>query len=121
MKRLREYIILNESREYSFKPSDKEELQKFIRRRIREQGPNCNLNDIDVSEVDDMSWLFENSTFNGDISQWDVSNVKNMDSMFYKSKFHGDISKWDVSNVKSMYNMFENSPLDGKEPSWYKE
>ena len=30
------------------------ELRKVIRQRIKEQGLNCNLNDIDVSRVDDM-------------------------------------------------------------------
>ena len=34
------------------------ELRKVIRQRIEEQGLNCNLNDIDVSRVDDMSSLF---------------------------------------------------------------
>ena len=118
MRKLKEYITVEESREYNFKPSDKEELQKFIRRRIREQGPNCDLNDIDVSEVDDMSWLFENSTFNGDISQWDVSNVKDMSYMFYFSAFNGDISQWDVSNVENMRYMFERSKFNGDISKW---
>jgi surface protein len=44
--------------------------------------------------------------FNGDISEWDVSNVKNMTSMFDDSKFNRDISKWNVSNVTTMEDMF---------------
>ena len=66
------------------------ELRKVIRQRIEEQGLNCNLNDIDVSRVDDMSSLFTWSKFDGDISEWDVSNVKNMNSMFMGSRFSGD-------------------------------
>ena len=97
MKRLREYITISESRQDNLKPANKEELIDIINQRIEEYGPKCDLNDIDVSRVKDMSNLFENS------------------------EFDGDISKWDVSNVKSMYNMFENSPLDGKEPSWYRD
>lgn len=31
--------------------------------------------------------------FNGDISKWNVSNVKDMSSMFYQSEFNGDLSK----------------------------
>jgi surface protein len=39
-----------------------------------------------------MSYMFENSKFNGDISNWDVSNVINMFCMFDSSEFNGDIS-----------------------------
>ena len=72
---------------------DRYELREFIEQRIEERGPNCNLNDIDVSKVTDMSDMFRNIIFNGDISQWDVSNVRNMNSMFAWSSFNGDISK----------------------------
>ena len=78
------------------------ELRKLINQRIEEQGPNCDLNDIDVSRVTDMSYLFFESSFNGDISRWDVSNVTNMSWMFSESVFNGDISQWDVSKVRSM-------------------
>ena len=40
--------------------------------------------------------MFEESKFNGDISNWDVSSVKYMYHMFEKSKFNGDISNWNV-------------------------
>ena len=58
--------------------NNKKELRELIKQRINEQGPNCDLNDIDVSRVTDMSYLFFESSFNGDISRWDVSNVTNM-------------------------------------------
>lgn len=143
MRKLREYITVEESGLYDLKPTSRKELEKLIKQRMKEQGPDCNLNDIDVSEIKDMSALFYNSEFNGDISKWDVSNVTNMDSMFEGSEFNGDISKWDVSNVKDMHSMFYNSsfegdiskwsvsrvkdmgymfvgsPLEGNEPSWY--
>ena len=69
MRSLNEYITLNESGEYNLRPSSKDELKKLIDQRIKEQGPNCDLNDIDVSRVKDMSWLFGNTDFNGDISE----------------------------------------------------
>ena len=59
MKRLREYITLNESESGSLRPTNKSELKRLINQRIKEQGPKCNLNDIDVSDVEDMSTLFE--------------------------------------------------------------
>ena len=43
---------------YSCQPKTKEELDKIINDRISKEGPECNLNDIDVSLIDDMSALF---------------------------------------------------------------
>jgi len=45
-----------------------------------------------VSSVTDMSFMFRDSAFNGDISDWDVSSVTNMPHMFRNSKFNSDIS-----------------------------
>ena len=39
----------------------REQLRELINQRVREQGPNCDLNDIDVSKIDDMSFLFSGS------------------------------------------------------------
>ena len=125
---------------------DKKHLIKLIVERINEFGYRCDLNDIDVSHITNMSGLFwvgslykfngdisqwdvsnvknmagmfELSRFNGDISKWDVSNVEDMSQMFMGARFKGDISNWDVSNVKHMNNMFTNSSLKGNEPDWY--
>ena len=49
MKRLSEYITLNESELGSLRLTDKLELKALINQRIKEQGPRCNLNDIDES------------------------------------------------------------------------
>ena len=105
---------------YNYFPKTKEELQDIIEQRIKEEGNKCDLNDIDVSKIDNMSYLFRKSKFNGDISEWDVSNVKYMNGMFENSKFNGDISKWDVSNVTNMHDMFKDSPLEKNPPKWYK-
>ena len=71
---------------------DEDHLKWIIKGRTLSQGPNCDLNDIDVSGITDMSFLFFGSDFNGDISSWNVSNVTNMNYMFYDSEFNGDIS-----------------------------
>ena len=88
---------------------DLKDLKKLIKEAIKKNGPECDLNFIDVSKVTDMTELFSNedeefdfSEFNGDISNWDVSNVTNMQCTFFRSSFNGDISKWNVSNVKNM-------------------
>ena len=88
------------------KARDREHLVMLIRKNIDRFGPECNLNYIDVSQVTDMSFLFNCSHFNGDISQWDVSNVKDMRGMFNRSRFEGDISQWNVSNVENMNYTF---------------
>ena len=88
------------------KPTTKRELKKIIEETIETEGLNCDLNFIDVSKITDMSYLFFNSKFNGDISKWNVSLVKDMCYMFCNSQFNQDISKWNVSNVKDMSFMF---------------
>src|SRR5574344_1503882 len=79
---------------YSYYPKDNDELKQIIEERIKQEGPECDLNDIDVSNIINMSKLFYRSNFNGDISKWNVSKVNNMYSMFFNSEFNGDISKW---------------------------
>ena len=97
---------LSEWSSYSCQPTTKGELRDIIEDRISKEGPNCDLNDIDVSLITNMSKLFFMSEFNGNISKWNVSNVEKMNSMFSCSKFNGNISKCDVSNVNNMEYMF---------------
>ena len=132
---------------YNYHPKTRDELLELVNKLIEERGNDADLNDIDTSEITDMSYMFTYSKFNGDISNWDVNNVKNMQEMFYNSKFSGkngdiskwdvsnvnnmkymfchsefnvDISNWDVSNVKDMSFMFTNTPLEKNPPKWYK-
>ncbi|EIE4558245.1 BspA family leucine-rich repeat surface protein [Campylobacter lari] len=73
-----------------FTPKTKCELVALVREEL------IALDEIDVSLITDMSYLFYYSTrtnFDG-IEKWDVSNVKNMSYMFYCCKsFNHDISK----------------------------
>ena len=103
---------------YTCQPKTKDELKQIIDSRISKEGPNCDLNDIDVSQITNMSDLFYNSEFNGDISKWDVSNVKEMWCMFSGSEFNGDISNWDVSNVENMRCMFYNAEFNQDISKW---
>ena len=82
MKSLTQYISekliirKNKSNDYRYHPKTKEELRDIISQRIKSKGPEVDLNDIDVSNITDMSNLFEKLvSFNGNISKWDVSNV----------------------------------------------
>ena len=110
---------IRSKREYNYHPKTTPELKKLMKQLIAERGNEADLNDIDVSEITDMSYLFYlYSSFNGDISGWDVSGVKNMDSMFSDSVFNGDISEWDVSNVINMTSMFYRSAFNGDISNW---
>ena len=93
---------------YKYFPKTKEELQDLLNKLVNERGNEGDFNDIDTSEITDMSYLFGTlEEFNGDISNWVVSNVTDMDSMFYECySFNQDISDWDVSNVTDIRYMF---------------
>ena len=109
---------LSEWSAYSCQPKTKDELKNIIKDRISKYGPNCDLNDIDVSLITDMNSLFYDSDFTGNISEWNVSNVKNMQNMFRFSKFNSDISNWDVSGVDNMAYMFSGSKFNHNISKW---
>ena len=96
---------------YSCKPETKYELVDIIRLRIFEEGPNCDLNDIDTSFITDMSYLFYNSVFNGNISKWNVSKVTNMIHIFRESKFNQDISNWKINKDCLTNEMFTDCSI----------
>ena len=118
MKSLKRYIqekLIIKKNKYNYLPKTKEELQNIIKQRIKSEGNEVDLNDIDVSNITDMFRLFKGTDFNGDISEWDVSNVTNMYGMFYKcEQFNQDISNWDVYKVNNIYRIFDYCPIEEK-------
>ena len=63
-----------------------------------------------MSNVTDMSGMFENCTMNEDISGWDTSSCTNMEKMFKGNPtFNQSIAPWNVSNVANMDEMFFNA------------
>ena len=114
---IQERLVINsksKSIDYTFSTDDIDELRDEITRRIKD-NPDADLNDIDVSKITNMSFLFDDldkiddnrDIRNIKIDQWDVSNVEDMSCMFYKCpNFNCDLSKWNVSNVKDMLGMF---------------
>ena len=86
MKSLQQYLsesLITET-SYKYRPKTKEELYEIIKQRIKQEGNEVDLNDIDLSKITDISYLFSGTDFNGDISKWDVSKVKYSTNMFLK-------------------------------------
>ena len=97
---------------YKYFPQTKDELRSLIEQRIKGEGNAVDLNDIDVSQITDMSYLFLNLDFNGDITSWNVSNVTTMSFMFCNcNSFNQDISGWNVSNIRHRTNPFGDCPI----------
>ena len=118
MKPLKKYIIekilVNKNSKYShsynYHPKNKYELRSLLEQLLKDRGSNADLNDIDVSKIPYMNYLFfKLDPHNIDISEWNVSNVKNMYGMFRGcTNFNSDISNWDVSNIEDMTEMFRD-------------
>ena len=101
-----------------YKPKDNDELERLVKKSIKVFGEKCDLNWIDTSEITSMDYLFEDTNFDGNISEWNTSKVTSMYNMFCACNFNGDISKWDVSNVTDMDEMFDGSYFEGDISSW---
>ena len=82
---------VNERPKYNYYPKTKKELINLLKQLIEECGNEGDFNNIDTSEITDMSNLFDDL-----------------------DKFNGDISNWDVSNVKNNLEIFENCPIEEK-------
>ena len=114
---IQEKLVIKKSNK-KYLPETKEELRAIIEERIKDKGNEVDLNDIDVSNIKDMSYLFAHTNFNGDISKWDVSHVTNMRDMFCMCyEFNQDISGWGVSNVTNMNDMFDGCVIFNKDIS----
>ena len=110
---INEKLVINRNsnvRNYKYHPKTRDELKKLVEKLVEERGADADLNDIDTSEITDMSYLFYYAkNFSGDISMWDVSNVTDMKRILYEcKKFNGDLSAWNVSKVIYMDGMFES-------------
>ena len=102
--------LLGETREED-KFYTEEKLREYLKSEVEKQGENVVIRNLDVSHIEDLSWLFvgiaaEVKTL--DLSGWKTSNVKDMSWMFSgcKTLESLDLSGWDVSNVKTMNDMF---------------
>lgn len=93
-------------------------LKDLIKDAIEREGPACDLNHIDVSNIWEMNDLFAGGNFCGDISKWNVSNVLTMKRMFECSAFNGNLSDWNTKNLCFAERMFDDSAFQGDLSSW---
>lgn len=64
----------------------------------------------DMSNIERISFIFgAASNVTDDITQWNVSNISDMSSVFQAADFDQDISGWDVSSATNMGQMFFNN------------
>ena len=71
--------------QYNYFPRTKAELEQIIKNRMDIEGFECDLNDVDVSQISDMSYIFSHFQFNGDISKWVLHKGVSMIMIFYNS------------------------------------
>ena len=102
--------LLGETREED-KFHTKKELKEYLKSEIKKQGENVVIKNLDVSLLDDLSWLFPNMLYGVktlDLSGWKTSNITNMNCMFMgcENLESLNLSGWDTSNVNTMRFMF---------------
>jgi len=76
------------------------------------------INYWDVSGITDMSAVFRDTKFAGNLNLWDVGNVTDFSNMFSSTSFDGKINGWDVSSAINMSGMFDSTPFNQDLYDW---
>ena len=102
--------LLGETREED-RFHSKEQLKEYLISEIEKQGENVVIKDLDVSLLEDLSFLFTgivDGVKTLDLSGWKTPNVKDMRHMFnYCGNLISiDLSGWDTSNIIDIGWMF---------------
>ncbi len=98
--------------------NSEQHLRELIAQAMAAHGERADLNHIDVGAISNFDGLFQNSAFNGDISQWDVSQGLYADNMFSNSAFDGNIANWNWQSLRTADGMFSNSVFKGDISQW---
>lgn len=107
--------------DYAYNPKNADELASILHKKYMkclDIFGNANddiildLNDIDVSNINDLSWMFGSESKRIkviDISEWDTSNVTDVEGMFSDCEYLEEIiglEDINLSGIKSLSNMF---------------
>lgn len=116
MKPIFEYIISKSAKIYKITAENSEQLKNIVKQEIEKLGENCDLNHIDVSQIEYFSFTFRLTKFNGDISKWNMSNAKELRSVFCGAiNFNCDLGNWDLSKCTCLNHAFAAAPkFEGK-------
>lgn len=91
-------------------------LRQIVIQEIAENGPTCDLNHLNVGEMQDISGTFKGTNFNGNVSRWNIGMACDIRDVFADCPFSGDLSQWDV-NVLSEINGFLSPTFKGVLPA----
>lgn len=95
-----------------------EHLKELVNAEIALHGIRCDLNHIDISQLDSLYAVFQDSPFDGDISRWNTGRITDMSGLFMGSRFNGDISAWDTGQLTTAISMFRGSVFNGDISRW---
>ena len=101
--------IKNKQVEYF--PNDFKELKKIITKRALDSNDGVlDLNDIDISKITNLSYLFENinNIKSVNMNDWDTSKVTDIHGLFWCNKSIEKIyiNDWNTNNIESFYGTF---------------
>jgi len=115
MKKLNQFIteklrLGRNIQKYNYHPKTFKELREIVYERAKTNKDDIlDLNDIDISNIDNLSYLFERVDIKAvDMNNWDVSHVKDIHGMFWCNDNIEEIyiDEWDTSNIESFYGTF---------------
>ena len=126
---IQEKLVINsKTKLYKYHPKTRDELVDIILGIVKKNGYGTkdnpiDLNCIDTSNIDNMSFLFDKLSKLRDlkyfdVSDWNVSNVKSMNAMFKNSGFNGDLSRWNTRSLEETEFMFDDCRFDGDISNW---
>jgi hypothetical protein len=110
-----EKLIINKNikvNEYHYHPINRRDLVEVVSKKykdLKSKNEILDLNDIDISKVHDLSYLFELiKPKKVNMNNWDTSNVTDIHGLFWNNDIIEEIyiEDWDVSNVETAYGSF---------------
>ena len=82
---------------------------------------SLSLNNWDMSNAEDISYMFCGSNFNGYIDKWNTENIVLSRYTFNDSAFEGmgdDMKNWNVEKLEETTGMFSNSKFTANISEW---